>query len=67
MTLIEDYLFDIYHSKSKMYKKIYYQKNKQKIINYNLKRYSDRLLKGEFKLIRGHFTIILKWIYEKII
>ena len=60
MTLIEDYLFDIYHSKSKMYKKLYYQKNKQKIINYNLKRYSDRLLKGEFKLIRGNFTIILK-------
>jgi len=60
MTLIEDYLFNIYNSKSKMYKKLYYQKNKQQILNYNLKRYSDRLLKGEFKLIRGHFTIILK-------
>ena len=60
MTLIEDYLFNIYNSKSKMYKKLYYQKNKQQILNYNLKRYSDRLLKGEFKLIRGHFTIIVK-------
>ena len=60
MTLIEDYLFNIYNCKSKMYKKLYYQKNKEKILNYNLKRYSDRLLKGEFKLIRGHFTIIVK-------
>lgn len=60
MTLIEDYLFNIYNCKTKMYKKLYYQKNKQKLLNYNLKRYSDRLLKGEFKLIRGHFTIILK-------
>ena len=60
MTLIEDYLFNIYHSKSKMYKKIYYQKNRQKIINDNIKRYSDRLLKGEFKIVRGHFTIIFK-------
>ena len=57
MTLIEDYLFDIYNCKSKMYKKLYYQKNKEKILNYNLKRYSDRLLKGETKFINKKITI----------
>lgn len=57
MTLIEDYLFNIYNCKTKMYNKLYYQKNKQKLLNYNLKRYSDRLLKGETKFINKKITI----------
>jgi len=60
MTLIEDYLFDIYKPNSKMYNKLYYHKNRKQILDYNNKRYSDRLLKGEFKIVRGHFTIIFK-------
>lgn len=55
MTKIEDYLFDIYKSKTRMYKKIYYQKNKQRIIDYNMKRYDNRLNKGEIKFNRGIF------------
>ena len=55
MTKIEDYLFDIYKSNTRMYKKIYYQKNKQRIIDYNMKRYDNRLNKGEIKFNRGIF------------
>ena len=59
MTLIEDYLFDIYKptTNKQLYFKLYYQKNKEKILNYNLKRYSDRLNKGETKFVNKKFTI----------
>ena len=59
MTTIENMLFDLYKptTSKRLYFKLYYQKNKEKILNYNLKRYSDRLLKGETKFINKKFTI----------
>ncbi len=50
-------LMKMYHSRSKMYRKIYYEKNRKRILDYNNKRYSDRLLKGEVKFTRKEFVI----------
>ena len=56
-TNIEDYLFNIYKSDTRMYKKIYYQKNKQRILDYNIKRYDDRLINDGIKIIKKEFII----------
>jgi hypothetical protein len=56
---IEEELLKIYTHKNnkKMYRKIYYQKNRKKILDYNNKRYDDRLLKGDIKIINKPFII----------
>ena len=56
---IEKYLKEIYTSRcnSKLYNKIYYQKHKQRILDYNNKRYNDRLNKGKFKINNKTFII----------
>lgn len=56
-TEIENYLFSIYKGKTRMYKKIYYEKNKQRILDYNNKRYDDRLKKGITKFTEGEYII----------
>lgn len=61
MTLIEDYLLNEYKSNPKMHRKIYYHKNKDKLLSYNNKRYANRFNKlASIKINWGHFTIILK-------
>jgi len=59
MTTIENMLFDLYKptTNKQLYFKLYYQKNREKILNDNLKRYSDRLNKGETKFINKKITI----------
>ena len=59
MTEIEKYLKSIYTARrnSKLYNKIYYQKHKQRILDYNNKRYNDRLKKGETKFNKGQYII----------
>jgi len=59
-TNIEDYLFNIYKSNTKMYKKLYYQKNKKRILDYNNKRYDDRLINDGIKIIKKEFVINFK-------
>jgi hypothetical protein len=56
-TNIEDYLFNIYKSNTRMYKKLYYQKNKKRILDYNNKRYDDRLINNGIKIIKKEFII----------
>lgn len=56
-TNIEDYLFNIYKSDTRMYKKLYYQKNRQRILDYNIKRYDDRLINDGIKIIKKEFII----------
>jgi hypothetical protein len=61
MTLIEDYLLNEYKSNPKMHRKIYYHKNKDKLLAYNNKRYANRYNKlNSIKINWGHFYIILK-------
>jgi len=50
-------IIKMYHSRSKMYRKIYYERNKKHILDYNNKRYDDRLLKGKVKFTRKEFII----------
>ncbi len=50
-------LMKMYGSRTKMYRKIYYEKNKKHLLDYNNKRYADRLLKGEVKFTRKEFII----------
>ena len=59
MNDIEKYLQSIYTPKNniKIYRKIYYQINKQRLLDYNKKRYDDRLKKGELKFTRGDYII----------
>ncbi len=57
---IEEYLFDVYKSNTKMYKKIYYHKNKERIKVANLKRYhknKGEQLAGDFKIIKNQYII----------
>lgn len=56
---IDQYLKSIYTSRgnSKLYNKIYYQKHKQRILDYNNKRYNDRLNKGKMKFNKGEYII----------
>ena len=56
---IEDYLFNIYKTTTnkKMYRKLYYQKHKEKILNYNIKRYDDRLINDGIKILKKEFVI----------
>jgi len=56
-TNIEDYLFNIYKSNTRMYKKLYYKKNKKRILDYNIKRYDDRLINNGIKIIKKEFVI----------
>ncbi len=56
-TNIEDYLFNIYKSDTRMYKKLYYQKNRKKILDDNIKRYDDRLINDGIKIIKKEFII----------
>lgn len=60
MTDIEKYLFSIYGSRSKMYRKIYYQKHKEKIKTNNLNRYYkilDKELSSDVKFTKKEFII----------
>jgi hypothetical protein len=59
MTNIEDYLFQIYNPRQnrRLYNKLYYQKNKKRILDYNNKRYDDRLKKGDVKFNEGTYII----------
>lgn len=56
-TNIEDYLFNIYKSNTRMYRKLYYQKNRKTILDYNIKRYDDRLINDGIKIIKKEFVI----------
>jgi hypothetical protein len=57
---IEEYLLNIYKSDKKMHRKIYYHKNKEKLLAYNNQRYANRynndLLQG-IKIIKKEFII----------
>jgi hypothetical protein len=59
MEKIEDYLLKLYNPKNnkRLYHKIYYEKNKKKIINNNLNRYYNNFLCKDFKLKKGEYTI----------
>ena len=59
MTEIEEYLKSIYKksNNSKLYHKIYYQKYRKRILDASIKRYDDRLLKGDFKFNKGQYII----------
>lgn len=60
MTDIEKYLFSIYGSKTKMYRKIYYYKNRDKIKTNNLNRYYKNLnkeLSSDVKFTKKEFII----------
>ncbi len=59
MTNIEDYLFQIYNptQNKRLYNKIYYQKYKQMILDYNNKRYNYRLKKGDVKYNKETYII----------
>ena len=48
---------DYFKSNLKLYRKLYYLENKKKILDYNNKRYDDRLLKGNTKINKGKYTI----------
>lgn len=58
-TNIEDYLFNIYKptTNKKIYFKLYYQKNRKKILDDNNKRYDDRLINDGIKIIKKEFVI----------
>jgi len=59
---IEDYLFNIYKptTNKKLYFKLYYQKNRKKLLDYNNKRYDDRLINDGIKIIKKEFVITFK-------
>lgn len=59
MEKIEDYLLKLYNptNHKKLYYKIYYEKNKKKLINYNLNRYYNNFLCKDFKCKKGEYTI----------
>ena len=60
MSDIEKYLFSIYGSRTKMYRKIYYQKHKEKIKTKNLNRYYENLnkeLSSDVKFTKKEFII----------
>jgi len=56
---IEDYLFNIYKptTNKKLYFKLYYQKNRKKILDDNIKRYDDRLINDGIKILKKEFVI----------
>ena len=56
---IEDYLFNIYKptTNKKLYFKLYYQKNRKKLLDYNIKRYDDRLINDGIKMVKKKFVI----------
>ena len=59
MNDLEKYLLKLYSSKKnvKLYRKLYYEINKKRILDYNNKRYNDRLNKGNIEFIRKEFII----------
>jgi hypothetical protein len=57
---IEEYLFDVYKSNTKMYKKIYYHKNLKEKRERSKKYYHDKMAKslsGDFKIIKNQYII----------
>lgn len=56
---IDQYLKTIYTAKNnyKLYNKMYYLRYKKRILDYNNKRYNDRLKKGRTKFNLGQFVI----------
>ena len=59
MNDIEKYLLELYpkSKNSKLYYKIYYQRKRQRILDYNKKRYDDRLKKGQTRFNKGEYII----------
>lgn len=61
MTDIEKYLFEIYKNNPKMKRKIYYHKNKKKLLEYNNNKYAERFNNMDSVIInKGSFLINLK-------
>ncbi len=57
---IEEYLLNIYKSDKKMHRKIYYHKNKEKLLAYNNQRYANRYNNNpHIKIIKKEFIIKL--------
>ena len=59
MNDLEKYLLKLYSIKNnkKLYRKIYYQINKKRILDYSNKRYRNREIKGDIKFNKGEFII----------
>jgi len=51
------YSKDYFKSNLKLYRKLYYLENKKKILDYNNKRYDNRLKKGCTKFTQGEYII----------